>query len=155
MLRSTVMLVGTIWTTAVMAGDTSLGTPTVQAKIVNHKVAYNPKPERGPHLDVKVTPPESRGEQGKVLVEVYNRGKDHLALVQFDVTLTNHGGFEISAPVKAEDLRPNMSGSQWVKIPRIKGKFPTIDGARMANIRTITDEAKEVKMNGYMDLIKN
>ena len=133
------------------AGDSQ----AIQAKIVNHLAAYNPNPERGPHLDVKVTPPEARGEPGKVLVEVYNRGKTHLALVQFDVTLFNHGGFEISAPVKAEDLRPNMSGSQWIKIPQVKGKFPSIDAARMSHIVTITSEAKDITMKAFMELIKH
>jgi hypothetical protein len=127
---------------------------TVQATNVDHKLAYSPKPERGSHLDVKVTPPEIRGKEGRVMIEVYNRGKDHLALVMFDVTLFNQGGLDISAPVKAEDLKPNMSGGQWVIIPAIQGKFPTITGARLSNLRIVNNSAREVKMKTYMDLVK-
>ena len=126
----------------------------IRSKTVVHTQAYKAKPERGSHIDIKVTPPGSRGKDGRVLVEVYNRGKQHLALVQFDITLTNRGGFEITAPVKAEDLRPNMSGAQWVQIPKIKGAFPIVDEAVVDNLRTVTAEAQDVKMKGFVDLIK-
>jgi len=127
----------------------------IRSKNVIHTQAYKPRPERGAHVDIKVTPPGTRGSDGRVLVEVYNRSKQHLALVQFDVTLNNRGGFAITAPVKAEDLKPNMSGSQWVKIPRIKGAFPSIDEAIVDGLRTVTVDAQDVKLKGFVDLIKN
>lgn len=126
----------------------------VQAKIVDHKTAYSPKPARGPHLDVKVTPPEIRGKDGRVMIEVYNRGKEHLGSVTFDVTLFNQGGFTLSAPIIAEDLKPNLSGGQWVKIPQIKGAFPKITGAKLSNLRIISTKAHEISMRTYMDVIK-
>ena len=126
----------------------------IRSKTVVHTQAYKPKPERGPHIDIKVTPPGARGADGRVLVEVYNRGKQHLALIQFDITLNNRGGFSITAPCKAEDLKPNMSGSQWVKIPKIGGAFPAIDEAVVDNLRVVTVEAQDVKMKGFVDLIK-
>lgn len=126
----------------------------IRSKTVIHTQAYKPRPERGAHVDIKVTPPGSRGVDGRVLVEVYNRGKSHLALVQFDITLNNRGGFSITAPCKAEDLKPNMSGSQWVKIPKIGGSFPSIDEAVVENLRTVTVDAQDVKMKGFVDLIK-
>lgn len=124
------------------------------AKLVDHKTAYAPKPQRGPHLDVKVTPPELRGKVGRVMIEVYNRGKDHLALVSFDVVLKNNSGWVLTAPVKAEDLNPNMSGGQWVEIPKMNEKFPEIMAAQLSHLRIITADAREVKMTTYMDLIK-
>jgi hypothetical protein len=127
----------------------------IRSQTRSHKVAYKPTPGRGEHIDIKVTPPGARGVDGRVLVEVYNRGKAHLALVQFDVVLTNRGGFAITAPVKAEDLRPNMSGSQWVKIPSIKGAFPIIDQAIVENLKMVNTEAREIKMKGFVDLIRN
>ena len=136
-------------------------TPTVafsaaiHSKNVTHTQAYKLHPERGQYVDIKVTPPGARGADGRVLVEVYNRGKSHLALIQFDVTLTNHGGFGITAAVKAEDLSPNMSGSQWVKIPMIKGAFPVIDEAIVDNVHVVTVDARDIKINTYVDLIKN
>lgn len=130
------------------------GAHSVKASIVDHKTAYKPKPERGPHLDVKVTPPEIRGREGRVMIEVYNRGTAHLASVTFDVTLSNQGGFEITAPVSADDLKPNMSGGQWVKIPPIKGAFPKIIGAKLSNLRIINSQAREISMKTYMDLVK-
>lgn len=126
----------------------------IRSKTVVHTQAYKPRPGRGPHIDVKVTPPGSRGVDGRVLVEVYNRGKQHLALVQFDITLNNRGGFSITAPCKAEDLKPNMSGSQWVIIPKIRGAFPAIDEAVVENLRTVTVEAQDIPMKGFVDLIK-
>jgi hypothetical protein len=127
----------------------------LRSQIRSHKIAYKPMPGRGEHIDIKVTPPGARGTDGRVLVEVYNRGKAHLALVQFDVTLTNRGGFAIAAPVKAEDLKPNMSGSQWIKIPAVKGAFPVIDQAIVENLKIVTVEAREIKMKGFVDLIRN
>ena len=127
----------------------------IRSKNVPHTQAYKPRPERGQHIDIKVTPPGARGSDGRVLVEVYNRGKAHIALVQFDVTLNNRGGFAITAPVKAEDLKTNMSGSQWIKIPRVKGAFPAIDEAVVDNLRVVTVDARDIKINAFVDLIKN
>lgn len=121
---------------------------------VSHTKAYVPRPERGQHVAIMVTPPGARGSDGRVLVEVYNRSKSHLALVQFEVTLNNRGGFAITAPVKAEDLKPNMSGSQWIKIPQVKGAFPTVDQAVVDNLRMVTVDAHDVKIKGFVSLIK-
>jgi hypothetical protein len=129
-------------------------TPIV-SKTRSHLVAYNPILGRGQHVDIKVTPPGARGADGKVLVEVYNRSKTHLALIQFDVTLKNRGGFAITAPVQAVDLNPKMSGSQWIKIPAIKGAFPQIDLAIVDNLKSVTGTATEIKLPGFVDLIKN
>lgn len=126
----------------------------IRSKNVVHTQAYKPRPERGPHIDIKVTPPGITGSDGRVLVEVYNRGKQHLALVQFDVTLNNRGGFAITAPVKAEDLKANMSGSQWIKIPKVKGAFPSVDEAVVDNLRVVTVDAQELRIKGFVDLIK-
>ena len=127
----------------------------IKSQIRSYKVAYKPIPGRGDHIDIKVTPPGARGSDGRVLIEVYNRGKAHLALVQFDVTLNNRGGFAIKAPVKAEDLKANMSGNQWIKIPAVKGAFPSIDQAIVENLKVVTVEAREVKMKAFVDLIRN
>jgi hypothetical protein len=48
-----------------------------------------------------------------------------------------------------------MSGSQWIKIPKVRGAFPSIDEAIADNIKTVTVEAREVKMKAFVDLIKN
>jgi hypothetical protein len=125
------------------------------ATLADHKKSYEIRPERGPYLEVKVTPPEARGKEGKVLVEVYNRGKSHIAHLQFDVVLSNRGGFDLSAQVYADDLRPNMSGAQWISVPKIKGAFPMIHGAKMMNLRIIDINAQEIQLRPYMDLIKN
>lgn len=129
-------------------------TDSAVAQIVGHKTAYAPKPQRGPHLDVKVTPPELRGKTGRVMIEVYNRGKDHIATVNFDVTLKNNSGWSLTAPVKAEDLKPNMSGGQWIEIPKMGEKFPILTGASLHHLRVISVEAQELKITPYLDLIK-
>lgn len=127
----------------------------IRSKVIPHTQAYKPRPDRGQHLDIKVTPPGLRGSDGRVLVEVYNRGQQHLALVQFEVTLNNRGGFAITAPVKAEDLKPNMSGSQWIKIPKVRGAFPTVDEAVVDNLKIVTSAAREIKLKTFVDIIKN
>ncbi|MCX6123707.1 MAG: hypothetical protein NTV34_03000, partial [Proteobacteria bacterium] len=131
------------WTGAVVAASSP---SSIKATVVEHKTAYALKPERGPYLDIKVTPPEIRGQEGRIMIEVYNRGKEHLASVTFSVTLFNQGGFDLTAPVTAEDLKPNMSGGQWVKIPQIKGVFPKIIGAKVTNLRIINVQAREIPM---------
>jgi hypothetical protein len=127
---------------------------SVKATLVDHKTAYSPKPNRGDHIDIKITPPEIRGKEGRLLVEVYNRGKIHISSVTFDLKLKNNEGFEINAPVNAQDLKPNLSGGQWVKIPPIKGRFPKIISARALNIRVISVDAVEISLHPYLDLIK-
>lgn len=126
----------------------------IRSKVVVHTKAYKLRPERGQHIDIKVTPPGRRGSDGKVLVEVYNRSKQHLSLIKFDINLNNRGGFSINAPGQAEDLKPNLSGSQWVKIPKVNGAFPDIDQAVVTNLRCLTVDAHEVKIKGFVDLIK-
>lgn len=126
----------------------------VKARLAEHKESYAAKPQRGPHLDIKVTPPEIRGKDGKILIEVYNRSKEHIALVTFDLKLHNHGGYDLDAPIQAEDLRPNLSGGQWVKIPQVDGKFPKILGARASNIKIITADSREIALMPYLDVIK-
>lgn len=126
----------------------------LRSKNIPHTQAYKPRPELGSYLDIKVTPPGPRGSDGRVLVEVYNRSKQHLSLIQFEVTLNNRGGFAITAPIKAEDLKPNMSGSQWVKIPKVKGAFPAVDEAVVENLKVVTSDAREIKIKTNVDLIK-
>ena len=126
----------------------------VKGRLSEHKDSYAPKPQRGPHLDIKVTPPEIRGKDGKLLIEVYNRSKEHIMLVTFDLKLFNNQGYELDSQVQAEDLRPNLSGGQWVKIPQIQEKFPKILGARASNIKIITADSREIALMPYLDVIK-
>ena len=149
-LSVTVLVVTGLWAPQIFAKSSD----SAVAQIVEHKAAYAPKPQRGPHLDVKVTPPELRGKVGRVMIEVYNRSKDRIATVNFDVTLKNNSGWSLTAPVKAEDLNPNMSGGQWVEIPKMGEKFPTITGASLSHLRIISADAQELKLTPYMDLIK-
>ncbi|MCX6117499.1 MAG: hypothetical protein NT027_08160, partial [Proteobacteria bacterium] len=127
---------------------------TTKAALVDHKNTYNPRPERGAHLHVVVTPPEKRGKEGKVLVEVYNRGKIHIASAAFDLTIANQGGLEIKSSIQATDVKPNYSGLQWISIPPIRGKFPIATAARLTNLRIVDTSAQEIQMKVFLDMVK-
>jgi hypothetical protein len=125
----------------------------IRSSNIAHTQAYKLHPERGPYLDIKVTPPSPRGVDGRVLVEVYNRTKLKLATVKFDITLQNSGGFSIGAVIEASSLNPNMSGAQWVKIPKIGGQFPAVSVAVVDGLRSITVDAREEPIKGFVTLI--
>lgn len=128
-------------------------TPKTQNRIIRHSKAYDPYPERGPHIDIKVTPPEKRGAAHYVLVEVYNRSKIDLAIVRFDITLHNRGAMDISSTVEVLDLGHNWSLPTWLRVPG-KGTIPPIDRISVSNLRVYDAEARELKLPVFSDLIK-
>lgn len=137
-----------------VAGTNTSSLQVVHGVIINHKEAYKPKPERGPHIDIKVTPPEKRGRENFVLVEVYNRTTVHLATVLFDITLLNKGGYKVTSSVEASDLKPNLSGAQWVKVGGDTKNLPVTLEATVTGVKAITVDAKEVNYKVFVDLIK-
>lgn len=150
---------------ALMASELAVGQTTpaqtvkknlaapAQNRKVNHLEAYKAHPERGPHIDLKITPPEKRGKDTMVLVEIYNRSKLRISVLKFDITFKNRGAQDVAASIEAEDLGPGWSVPRWVKIPA-SGKIPTIDSIILTNVRVIDSTANEVKLKAYSDLIK-
>ena len=132
-------------------------TPTKPGQVVssriNHNEAYKTHPERGEHISLKITPPEKRGKDTMVLVEVYNKSKVRVSVMSFDITLKNHGAKDIFSHLQVEDLSKGWSVPRWVKIPGT-GKIPTIDSVIIDNVKIVDALAAEVKMKVYSDLIK-
>jgi len=135
----------------------ALSAPTLAASNVNRRVdhtkAYQKRTDVGPNINIKVTPPEKRGEKGKVLVEVYNFSQVYLSLVSFELILQNSWGDTITAEVSADDLKQNWSGLQWIQIPG-KGKIEKITAVKIKNLRLYDQTSKEVKVPYTIDLIK-
>ena len=137
---------------ALAISSVAVATP-VQSTNVVHTQAYKKHPERGPYISIIVTPPSARGVDGRVLVEVYNYTKINLALVKFDINLRNSGGFDINAVAEANSLKPKSSGAIWVKLPKIKDRFPPVTAATIDGFRVINSEAQEVSVRPYLTVI--
>ena len=127
--------------------------PVGNGRIIKHTDAYSAHPERGQHVDLKITPPEKRGKDTMILVEIYNRSKAHISVLTFDIVFRNHGAQDISTSITAEDMVPGWSISRWIKIPG-SGKIPAIDGVDVSNIKMFDKEAKDLNFKVYADLIK-
>ncbi len=127
----------------------------IQSSNIMHTQAYKKHPERGAYISIIVTPPSARGVDGRVLVEVYNYTKVNLALVKFDINLRNSGGFDINAVAEAKSLKPNSSGAIWIKLPKIKDRFPPVTAASIDGLRVINSEAKEITISPYLTVVTN
>jgi hypothetical protein len=120
---------------------------------IDHTKAYKKRTDIGPHVNIKITPPEKRGKQGRVLVEVYNFSATYLSSVSFELILKNSWGDRIEARVSADDLKQNWSGLVWIQIPG-SGKIEKITGVEIANFQAFNKEAKPVSVKFATDLIK-
>jgi hypothetical protein len=120
---------------------------------VDHTKAYKKRTDIGPHVSIKVTPPERRGKAGRVLVEIYNFSKTYLSLVDFEISLKNSWGDRIEAKISADDLKQNWSGLMWIQIPG-SGKIEKITGVEVANFQAFDQAAKPVNVKFTTDLIK-
>ncbi len=120
---------------------------------VDHTKAYKKRTDIGPHVSIKITPPERRGKAGRVLVEIYNFSKTYLSLVDFEISLKNSWGDRIEAKISADDLKQNWSGLMWIEIPG-NGKIEKITGVEIANFQAFDKAAKPVAVKFTTDLIK-
>jgi hypothetical protein len=126
--------------------------PPVQRTVI-HSEAYKKREGLGPHIEIKVTPPEERGRKGFLLVEVYNYSKTYLALAEFNMSLSNKSGENVEAHITCEDIKGGWSALKWVRIPGNRS-FPLITKVSVANLKMITEQAREVKLKYFVDLIK-
>jgi len=107
----------------------------------------------GEHLNIKVTPPERRGSDGRVLVEIYNYSKSYLYSIDFWLYLYSDLDEEIEVHITADDIRPSWSALRWVTIPS-NYKLPLITRVKLRNLSMFDDQARKVKLKHYIDLIK-
>ena len=137
---------------SVLCSDIVSANPIQSTNIV-HTKAYLVHTERGPHVAIIITPPSARGVDGRVLIEVYNRTKVHLALVKFDINLRNSGGFSINSTAEAKDLKAKSSSAIWIKLPKIKEQFPQVTAATADGLRVINANAIEIPVKAYLTVI--
>ena len=123
-------------------------------KKTHHTEAYKLHPERGDHINVKVTPPELRGKQGFVAIEVYNYSKTYVSVMEFDIILTGKYGISVTSHIQVEDLEPKWSDMRWAKIPP-DIKLPVIESVQLIGVKKFDDKGKEIKLKVYTDLIKS
>lgn len=123
-------------------------------KKTHHTEAYKLHPERGDHINVKVTPPELRGKQGFVAIEVYNYSKTYISVMEFDIILTGKYGISVTSHIQVEDLEPKWSDMRWAQIPP-NIKLPVIQSVQLIGVKKFDDKGKEIKLKVYTDLIKS
>lgn len=132
--------------------------PTPSAKrrnqVINHRKAYKPRPGRGEHIDIKVTPPEKRGKKGHLLVEVYNNSKKYISVMKFHIKINSAGYKHLSSEILVEEMWPNWSDVKWIKIGG-NGKLPKVYTIEIEKMELFDHEAKPLKIPFYSDLIKN
>ena len=128
---------------------TSIGTH----RQVKHTDAYKRRPELGEYIAIKVTPPEKRGKERMMLVEVYNYTKTEISAMRFDLYFKNKGWEDISSQVDVDDMRPNWSDARWLKIPD-DGKIPALEAAMARNVIILDKNGKDIKFKVQVDLIK-
>jgi hypothetical protein len=127
-------------------------------RVISHQKAYKKRKMVDPYLNIKVTPPEKRGKDGYVAVEVYNYSKNvHLAMAHFWLYLETDDFMQVEAELTVENMRPNWGDIRWVKIPLRKGKrtLPKITKIRVEKMEMFGAKGKRAKMLWTTDLIKN
>lgn len=124
------------------------------SRSVIHTSAYKLRKDAGPHISLKITPPEKRGKKGMVLVEIYNYSKTYLAVMDFWLILNNNWGDRIEVHVTCDDVKPNWSALKWVKIEGNK-PFPKISQVEIRNMVIFNEKAQKVDLKHYTDLIKS
>ena len=155
-LLLTVAILMSAWPLAVFAvsrtsADESSPPPIKRTLI--HTEAYKKHEGLGPHIELKITPPEQRGRKGFLLVEVYNYSKAYLALADFWLNLSNEMGDNVDTHITCEDIKGGWSALKWVKISGDKS-FPKITKVNVMNMKMIGQDARELKVKWTIDLIK-
>jgi hypothetical protein len=134
------------------AAPATSGNPPIFRTVI-HSEAYKTRANLGPHLNIKVTPPEKRGAKGRVLVELYNYSKAYVNVVDFWLYLDSDYGETVEVHIDADDIKPGWSALKWVQIPGNKA-IPLITKVRVAQMHIFDDKAKAITLKYYTDLIK-
>ncbi len=119
----------------------------------HHKEAYKLHPERGEHINIKVTPPELRGKVGYVAIEVYNYSKVYVNVMEFDIYLFGQNDVMANSHVQVDDLQPKWSDMRWAEIPK-SVKMPVLKAAKVENMQMYDDKGRPINLKVYTDLIK-
>lgn len=127
-----------------------------ESKIIYRNVtntqAYDEK-SRGQHVAIKVTPPAMRGPNEFVFVEIYNWTKANLSLIEFDITLHNQQGYDLTTHVSGDEILPKYSGVRKIPAPGT-GKFIPITKVTISSLNMVNQDANYVVAPVYVDLVR-
>ncbi len=121
----------------------------------DYKKAYSDRPERGEHINIKVTPPQMKrnGKAGKILVEVYNHSNYDISAMRFDIELVTPKGWDkFEAQVEVDALGPQWSDAYWIDIPG-NGKISDVSELTVKRLEIFGAGAKSIKLPLYTELI--
>ncbi len=120
---------------------------------VAHTKAYKSPLIQAPHINVKITPPELRGREAHVAVELYNFTATHLSVIDFIIIFENQVGDIVEAQITGENLDPKWSAIKWVKIPG-DGRMAKVRDVRIKRMSMFDKAGKPVQFIYHTDLIK-
>lgn len=126
-------------------------------RIIPHKKAYKKRRLKEPYINIKVTPPEKRGKDGFVGVEIYNYSKKKsVSVAHFWIYLETDNFMQIEAEMTVENMGPNWGDIRWIKVPLRKGKrtLPKITKIRVEKMEIFDGAGRRTKMIWTTDLIK-
>ncbi len=139
--------------------DDATGTQVAQGNV--QKIYYRTVPNTGAykrqtdesHIAIKVTPPEVKGPDQFVYVEIYNYSKTNLELVEFDIVLQNKDGYDLATHINGDAISVNYSGVRKIATPG-SGIFPQVVKVSISALKVVDDNASFTKLPVYVDLVK-
>lgn len=146
------------WVGAMMMGASAFaqGDKPRESKIIYRTVtntqAYDEK-SRGQHVAIKVTPPTMKGPNEFVFVEIYNWTKANLSLVEFDITLHNQQGYDLTTHVSGDEILSKYSGVRKIPAPG-SGPFIPITKVTISALKLVNQDANFVVAPVYVDLVR-
>ena len=132
-------------------GDAAGAKVEITYRKIKENKAYSDA-STGQHIDVKITPPKTMGKDSYVLVEMFNRTQHYISVVDFDMTLYNDEGFDLTAHVNCTDMRAGRSALRKVRANG-SGLFPLIDKVKLEHLQMLNDKAVKVVAHTFVDLV--
>ena len=131
--------------------------PHIQIVVSPPKITSTVKKEATSKIK-KAPPAKKSAEENIVRVEVYNRTKEDLSLVKFDVVLLNRSALEITLQdIQGSDLKPNYSGEKSFDLNKqgsLKNDFGTIFSAQLNGLQIVDEKGAKREFKVYIDLVK-
>lgn len=121
-------------------------------RTVTNTQAYDEK-SRGQHVAIKVTPPAMKGPNEFVFVEIYNWTKANLSLIEFDITLHNQQGYDLTTHVNGDEILAKYSGVRKLPAPGT-GPFIPITKVTISALKMVNQDANFVVAPVYVDLVR-
>lgn len=125
---------------------------TIVYRDLGNSKAYD-KASLGQHIAIKITPPKVMGPDQYIFVEIYNYTNSDMSYVEFDLTLSNNAGYDMSAKIDGNDMNKNWSALKKIATPG-KGPFPPITKVLVDNLKVVNTDATPMVVTAYVDLVR-